>query len=398
MTHGAGAISFGGGGGGGSGFSGGGFSSAAIFTSHAPRHNRSRRSSADDEQCWFCFAIFYLLGFLFCIVKMKPRTRIILTWLYCVLGASITGGLLGKYYSSYSTSASPTDMRKVDRISNAFCESVSVDASTPITTYKLKNEPPINDTSAELYVESVKTSLLRNTYEYWGFYLLHGSVATATVCPDNGMSLYIIRGKANLDTWIENSLCDNCYEREYFVFGCFGSQGSSYTLTAYESDQYFFLFANDGSGVIGPGPAAADITFKLNRRLYDLSGASVVCSNDRDCTVPLSITAVTIVFEVPRSSELDISIDITCHARWYIYLMLFLVIPSVCGTLVTLLIVKCSRKLDQERPRSDSQVFVVSENEQLRGFAANDSLSSVVVQPPSYMEAPPRYEDVVSNK
>lgn len=369
MTHGAGGISCGG---------GGGFSSTSVTHYHGRRRRQDDGGSDNNVCCVLCYILFFLL----CLVKMKPRSRIILTWLYCIVGACLTGGLIGGHYASRVLSASPTDMREVDQISSTFCHSVLIDSSSMISTYKFESEPKINESSSLKYNDKVSTSLKWNSYEYWGFYLLRGSVATAMICPDNGMYVYLIKGKDNLKAWIDDSYCSNCYEKEYVLSFCsHAAYGTAITFTASTSDQYYFLFANEGYSVIGPGPVKADITFMLDRKQYDLTESSLICSHDFDCNVPISMySSETVVFYVPRESPRDNPTTIYCRPRVVIYLVLFALLPVMCGILVTYLIVRLTKKENQNRQRSDS--------ERLHGIA-NESCH-ITVTPPGFT-APPSY-------
>lgn len=323
---------------------------------------------------------------------MKPRTRVILTWLYCIIGASVTGGLIGCHYSSSDLTASPTDIRKLETISGIFCESVLIDSSTIITTYKFKSKPKVNETSSLVYQKAVSTVLTGNNYEYWGFYLLENSVTKVSVCPEYGISFYIIKGEKNLDAWKKNALCSNCHEREYFLYSCSGSP-QHVSFKASSSDQYYFLFAND----LEPGRVSVDITFTLNRKMYSLEDSYTVCLDSFDCNVPLSVyNAESIVFYVPKDSSFDTSVTIFCHPRVYIYVILCAILPIGCGTVLTIIILLISKRKHQQRTRTSSQVFATSNSERLHGHT-NES-HQINISPPSYTDAPPSYEEAISSR
>jgi hypothetical protein len=246
------------------------------------------------------------------------------------------------------------------------------------------------------YEKSISASISRNSYEYWGFYLLEGSSVVLTVCPDDRLDLYIIKGKDNLDAWIENADCNDCYESYHYIFYCSVQKyASKFDITASISDQFYFLLANDDYSIIGPGPTEAQVDIRLNRKTYNMQGSSIVCFHDFDCDVPIPISGTTsVVFYVPPENSFDTSVTVYCRPRVYMYTLLFAILPVACGSLITFLILRISRTSRRQNSRSDSQIFAVSNSDQLHGYA-NESCQ-INVSPPNYTEAPPSYEEAVA--
>lgn len=368
-----------------------------------------RHHGAGNVRVTAC-AICYVISFLLCLREMKPRTKIILTWFYIIICAGVTGSLLARYNYSNEITVAPTDMRKLE-ISTTFCESVTVKSSTAITTFKFYSEPKIGDGISEVY-RKVSTSLHWNDYQYWGYYLLKGSVITAYVCGE--VYVYKIVGKNNLLKWLKGSHEDSNDGGILLSKICGSGMYNSAILneTASKSDEYYFLFLNKVS--THKPLVNFKVDFRIRRKYYHLQRniSSLVC-DATECTVPLAAqSSEWVVIYVPdnlRTRAGDISVTSICKARVYMYVLVFGILPLLIGILITCAIVKCSRKRHTNSDRDSSSVFTVTNNEldRLHGFTnANFQLQ---MSPPSYEEvqalgtpcygdkAPPSYEEVVRN-
>ncbi|KAL4222849.1 Peptidyl-prolyl isomerase cwc27 [Mactra antiquata] len=400
MTHGAGSFG-GGGGGGGGGFSGGGFSyNTAVYHGSRRRSNSGHDSSDGGGCCFLCIAVAYLIGFFLCLLDMKPRTRIVLVWLYCILGAGLGGGLLASKYSQHDVSASPTDMREVTGISPLFCYEIDLISSVPMPTYLFYKEPVINKLAFSDYTYSTNTQIIRDNYEYWGYYLLDGSKVTVEACPgDYGMSLYIIKGKKNLDKWINDPYCDGstCYRESSSLSPC-RYDNFKIDMEAHGSDDYYFAFVNRDPFV--DPPMSLSVTFSLKRTRYDLNQSQLLCYDEILCSIPLITDSKEhFVYEIPRDSPRDVDVTISCLSRSYMYIILFGLLPTILGSILTvgiLVYAKKKRQREDERSRSDSQVFSISVNDS-NPLNVNNSYTNPVAQvqsPPKYAEQPPSYDQI----
>ncbi|XP_045201115.2 uncharacterized protein LOC123554825 [Mercenaria mercenaria] len=369
----------------------------------------SRRCDGAGNDGGISFKACYIIGFLFCLTKMKPKSRIILTWFYTVICACVTGSLVARYHYLNKLAASPTDMREIDMVSTTFCESVTVTSSSPITVYKFYSVPEIGNTYTDFY-RRVSTNLERDEYQYWGFYLLKGSIITARVC--GRAYLYRIVGKDKLNQWIGGSHRDSSDGGPILTNYC-GSgiyQPIIVNVTATKSEQYYFLFLN--TVLINGQRTNVKVDFVLQRKFYmgRNNVSTIVCMESSNCTVPLSAqSSETVVFYVPDHVRTDeIQVISRCKPRVYMYILVFGILPFLIGTLITCAIVKFTRKRNTETDRPGRSIFTVSDNEDetLQGYinenfqlqlsppsyAEVQSLSS-----PSYSEAPPSYDEAVSN-
>lgn len=389
MTHGVGSI--GGGGSGGGGFSGGGFSfSHAHYVSHSRRRRgEGARDSDDSAEC--CCAICYLVAFLLCLVQMKPRTRIILTWVYIVTGSVTCGILIAKHYDTFTIPVSPTDMRKVDVPPTAFCESVEIDSTSQLKTYVADYQPVITQEPVLEFNKSAATSLARSTYEYWGFYLLRNSQVELSMRGSFDISLYVIIGDDNFNKWLDDPECSDCYDMT-IPLSDLGTLKQ--TVFAFETDQYYFVFYNTDT-FIQP-PSSLRVNFQVKRTRYVLSADSLLCYHDFDCSVDLDMRKADnfVIIDVPSTASFDDHVSIMCKPRIYMYLLLFLVCPSFVGLIITLLILKCKKKKTGARQRSSSQIYILSNDDRVQSVANENNRSRLA--PPSYSEAPPSYDEVTS--
>ena len=394
MTHGVGVIGGGGGGGGGfsSGFSSGSTVMAAHHITNSRRRGRNVGNDNNDTGC--CSVICYVVAFLLCCVSMKPRTRIILLWVYVIAGSILTGSLVGRHVGGLTFSISPSDMRKIDGISSVLCQEVIVDCTTAISTYVLKEEPILSDEKTFYFDKT--TEIDRNDYEYWGFYLLEDSTVTVRFCGGDGVEFYVIIGDNNFNRWTENYQCSHCYDVLLSAPSCLNHM-EEYTLQASTTDQYYFVFVNNDR-FIQP-PASVIVKFNLDRLRYTLTPEDILCDSSMDCYVPLTmVNPDRIVIDIPDTVSFDNAVNVICQPRFYMYILLFGVLPVNLAILVTIVILRCAKR-KTTRQRSPSQICIISTNNDPLHGVVNSSHSSLghKVGPPSYKKAPPTYEEATAD-
>ena len=330
MTHGCGTISSGGGG---RGFSGG-------------AHSSRRSKDSDSGAClgYIIYALLCLIAFFFCIPKMTPNTRIVLTWIW-VSAASMTTGVLVANYGDQSLTDSPWDMRKVDKLSSWFCSSVSIGSSSEMNTYLLTWSPPVISAQFRENTETYSSYIEDNSYEYWGFYFIEGSSVDIAVSNEGDESEFlVIKGKSNLDKWKDNSDCTDCYQTSVDFIGSYGD-----IFDFDKTDQYYFLFANKDFG------SSIDVTFGLKRKYYDVTPGLMYCDNEKSCAIDLVIGAsFSIIIEAPKDSPNDIDVTVTCRPRAYLYVLVFGMVPALIGIGVSLGIYKYSKRGQTATSQTDS--------------------------------------------
>ncbi|KAH3813855.1 uncharacterized protein LOC127834358 [Dreissena polymorpha] len=409
MTHGVGSISTGGGG----GFSGGGFSStgfnAGVFAGAASSSSRRRNNNNDTDGGECCCLFCSLILFFTCLMKMKTRTRIILTWFYVILGAVLAIVLTLRHNASAEVPISPSDMKILNQPSTMFCQRAQLDCSSLIDYYVMKNEPSIDESKVVNYTENVYGNIERNTYEYWGFYLLKGSKVKMSYAISDSIGFYIFKGDDGFNKWKKDARCNNCYWTQRYLF--YSGTTGEYNIT--ETDQYYFLFSYDNQFVF---PSVnVDVTFHLSRTRYVLDDVNIRCPNNFDCTVDLYGESRVIVVRMPEHSSFDSPVNVYCRPRVYMYFLLYALAPCVVGICVTVAICIFARKKNStQRDRRGSTVHIVSNDDRLSGFANESGQhglsypSDAVIRPPNYSAAqkvvqsnsgaPPSYEQATKKE
>ncbi|XP_075215596.1 uncharacterized protein LOC142321412 isoform X2 [Lycorma delicatula] len=125
----------------------------------------------------------------------------------CVLSVIFPGILVGvplyMRYFVYGEQVYPvgmSDMRLVDhRISTTWCQSQTVWSNATFNAYLMDSQPQFEKEYEHLHMTRDLTNLEDDMKEYWGFYLLKGSVITVSTCARYpGASLILIRGHKHL--------------------------------------------------------------------------------------------------------------------------------------------------------------------------------------------------------
>ncbi|XP_046563743.1 uncharacterized protein LOC124272584 [Haliotis rubra] len=367
MTHGAGGFSSGGGG----GFSGGGFSTGGIHIHHY-HHTTHSTSVSGDAECEKCCCKLVVLGIniasiLLCIRKMSRYLRIALLWIY-VATAVLTAGLLISInvLGTNKFQAAPTDMRKVqDHVNNVFCQSLTLNSSDPFEAYTFDQEPVVDLNRTEEFNTSYKMTIVRNNYEYWGFYLLPGS--TLQFNSSNIFSIFtkifVIQGESNLQTWLDGKGdCSGCYIYKHDLQSL-----DTYAMNSSEADNYFFVFFNDGLF-----DASSTANFFIKRTLYDVSKATSNCTfvpGKPSCRFDVSLNPEqSVVFHSSRRARHQ-SIDMwsSCKARAWMYVIVFALLPMLVASALSFLFWKFCKedRTDENQDLVPYQVLdeVVSDQE-----------------------------------
>ncbi|CAG9862707.1 unnamed protein product [Phyllotreta striolata] len=85
-------------------------------------------------------------------------------------------------------------------ISSIFCKSLSLKMNSTFNAFQLQGKPTKSEKLKHIRLKKSMT-LPDDTLEYWGFYLLKGSVVQLKVCSRyDGGRILVVRGEKNLDT------------------------------------------------------------------------------------------------------------------------------------------------------------------------------------------------------
>jgi hypothetical protein len=302
--------------------------------------------------------------------------------------------------------ATITDMRKVPKsFSKTFCDGVSITShNSEFTAYLFDRQPPQTANLKEVTFRK-ETRVAYNNYEYWGFYLLSGSVIQVSACPDDSLEFTIIQGKKNFKDFQNGDSLYSCsvYSRST---NCFFNIPATFQYTVEADEEYYLIFSNRVLGSYGIDVVA---NFTLKRRLYDVGNSESECSNSLsssscDLYFPSGNSNPVIILNVTSSSDMegDSEIDVVCISRDWVYVMIFFLVPLVLGALGTVFIIKKFRKKPRQTAtstQSSSQYSalpsVVEENSSVVPSAPVPGYGAVA-PPPKYEDttgSPPSYEE-----
>jgi flagellar basal body-associated protein FliL len=302
--------------------------------------------------------------------------------------------------------ATITDMRKVPKsLSGTFCDGASiVSHNSKFTAFLFDGEPSQTADLQEVTFRK-KTQITYNNYEYWGFYLLSGSVIQVSACPDSTLEFTIIQGHKNFKEFQNDDCQINCavFRRSTY---CNDNKPDTYQYTVTADEEYYLIFSN---GVLLPFPTNVVANFTLKKRQYNLGNSDSECSNDHghaaycDLLFPSLNYHPVIVLNVTSSSnkEGDADINVYCNSRKWVYVMIFCVVPLVLGALGSALLFMKFRNKPTQTPTStqSSAPFsplpsVLEENESVPSNVGSGYRT--VTSPPKYDDktgCPPSYEE-----
>ncbi|XP_052784151.1 uncharacterized protein LOC128219982 [Mya arenaria] len=351
----------------------------------------------DEETCetsqYGCCILCYILMFLLCIVEMRTRTRIVLTWLYVLVAAIVVGTLVRHSHDKTSYQMSYLDMRPLDDISTTYCRGVSLITDSMLDVYRFENKPKLSDVAAQPDLQDFRVDLHAAKYTYWLFYFLKGSRLIVSVCGRQGSTFLYFENKANFSTrWTPDRLCRgyNCYVKESY-YHCNGNSRLEFTFTAPDDDEYYLVILNDAVY------SRYHIRFYITRNVYNITEATQVCLAENACSIDLHLKRSETLVAVDREEDsFGDTLTTTCHPRYSMYILIFGFFPFLCGILCTYIVIKCRRKRRTSELRN-GEVFTVMGSGDLQGIS-NDGYD-IQMRPPNYEDVvPPSYEDVLEEK
>ncbi|XP_060084060.1 uncharacterized protein LOC132563318 [Ylistrum balloti] len=387
MVHGGGSCS-------GGSSSGGGFTYIHVSASNRCRSNRRNRRGEDctSNDCKRCFLS---LGLCFGCRGQNNFVKIFKIWAWLLIMSFVTGLAVGfGRYGPTNIPVSPSDMMPITRgIHPSFCEGVKIESTLPVNTYLLPS-PLVMSPNKIAHSITQTAVIVGDRYEYWGFYLLSGSVIEIDICGDNVGDLYIIQGDRNFHSWKENNYDPGTYKKTVRTKPCaqprYAKTKLNYSVMV--TDEFYIVLANHKRQ-----PLSSSITFILNRTVYDLGRYIEFYNSSKQCTIDVSEDKAIVVY-VPESDDFDFSIKTSCVRRTAVFLAIFLIIPLVIGVLVTggiaYMICRANAlKRDIHRREGHALISTPPAHEyqtlvnDLRNEPSAPSYNDVMGDPPSYDQA-----------
>ena len=246
----------------------------------------------------------------------------------------------------FQTQYAPLETRLID-VSQTFCDGIEVEDPShlmPATAYVLTRGPSL--TQEHDYVISEITTVSYNSYQFWNYYLHHGSSMNASICLQSGQSVefYIIQGSKSFQNWQDG-------EDSFIKFELVGSMCPRYVSIDLEfvdgTDDYFFAYASNS------GTVTFETNMSFNRKEFGIVAQNVKDSckagggNSRKCTlsIPYSGKHYFLLATGNTSStegdQYGAPVSWSCQARVWVYMLAFL-LPALIGILlVTAICVVC---------------------------------------------------------
>jgi len=281
--------------------------------------------------------------FLCCLANIQPRWQMVLTWFFVIAVGVLGGAIEHSTNIPFSIPASPSDEIIITSKSPLFCRSLTLAFYTPLDYYALTKPLQIDTNYRVKFSRDVSSCILPNVYDYWGFYLLEGSRLSLRFDIISGtgtLAFYAIQGEDNLQKWMGNSDCLHCYiaKRE--------RNSDTVNLNITETSQYYFAFANQE---MYDSPCSdVSVRFRIVRTRYTRAKEEPLCLNSSKCSVeyPVSGSRVVVV-DIPFSASFLSSINVSCHPRLYMYVIVFGICPVFLGGVVTCILYRKSIKRRQ---------------------------------------------------
>ena len=274
----------------------------------------------------------------------------------------------------------PTDTAIIT-FSHPLCDKLSIhppNTDFPVLSsiYLLTQHPKLSkEESFSFYRE---LNLRNKEYQYIKLFLYPGSNATYSGClsqSDNHFIFFLVKGFHNFDRWKMGYSNSHIHE-ETINARCQDQPNSTYTFQAEEEDNYYLIYESTS-----PNPSTLAVTFSFERVLYDFSDDTIAANcqvflNDTEsCSiaVPLSSPTTALLVLEPLGEGLvewdaNIRVDINCHLRAWLYIVIIVSSLLFAGILIVLAIVIficCCRKSKSSNLTSNQSPAEPSEHSTL---------------------------------
>ncbi|OWF40556.1 uncharacterized protein LOC110463648 [Mizuhopecten yessoensis] len=357
-----------------------------------PNHDnfRSREHPVENDDCCSvcCCCCCSIWLYLFCCRSMKRTLRVKLLWGYMMilgLTAGVVTGLV--IFGSVDTEMAISDMRVIDqKLSHIFCDSVDIesdDFESLFDAYFMQDTPKIDPDKREIYNETYSQFVEQNSNVYKQFYLLAGSTVKLTGEVDSFIDLNLISGQDNFNKYIDNGM--DCVECVLDDSGLFDRGQNHIKFDIQETGLYFFVF------VSRLADTWMELRFSLRRTVYDTSESLVHCDYSTSCVFDYDMTQTgtpVVIIHAKNSDkehydERTFTITTSCVARSWLYVLIFLGIPSLLSIVISVIII---RRCSDPQP----EVTYVRQRPHERTPLLWDT-----VRAPAVVVLPPKYEDIV---
>lgn len=244
----------------------------------------------------------------------------------------------------FDTLYAPLETRLID-VSQTFCDGIELENSSPsipATAYVLSKGPSLTE-EHDYEISANNVTVTDNSYQYWNYYLHHGSSMNASICVENGdaVEFYIIQGTKSFQDWQDGY--DNFLE--FIVVGspCPPTAVSMRLDFVDKTDDYFFAYTSVR------GTVMFETTMNFHRKEFGITEEDVEHRCDaggeysKKCKVSVPYNdkhyflLATGNTTSTNGDEDGAAVSWSCNSRVWVYLLAFLV-PALFGIVVTTVI------------------------------------------------------------
>ena len=291
-------------------------------------------------------SVFTLVGRDLCICLIIYWIIFLLVVVIVILSTSLTTVDEYDYEDDDDTQYAPLETRLID-VSQTFCDDIELENPShqmPATAYVLSKGPSLTD-EHDYNISESNLTIGGNSYQYWNYYLNHGSSMNASICIKSGdaVEFYIIQGSKSFEHWQDGG--------GHFVN--YMSIGSPCPKTAAlgldfvdKTDDYFFAYASvDGT-----------VTFETNMSFHRKEFGIVEQDVEHRCDAGGEYSEKCTV-SVPYNDEYyfllatgnttssdgdedGASVSWSCKPRVWVYILAFFV-PSLFSLVLNTVIIIC---------------------------------------------------------
>ena len=210
----------------------------------------------------------------------------------------------------------PGDTRVVS-YSSFFCAGITLtDKSnkTGASLYLITKVPPL--TNQNSFTINSSLNIAENKYHFWNYYLHPNSSFTTVVCVvANSGTFYLIQGRQQFASWIDEPDAYNAIESFRIESLCSETKHDQYTYIAMSADEYYFVFYSSESATL---QLNVEISIKQSQystlNLQSPANCSVPPVGECTLTVPYgSDYQALIAADVPKDVDWEESVHIDWH-------------------------------------------------------------------------------------
>ena len=210
----------------------------------------------------------------------------------------------------------PGDTRVVS-YSSFFCAGINLtdkSVRTGASLYLITKVPPL--TNQNSFTINSSLNIAENKYHFWNYYLHPNSSFTTVVCVvANSGTFYLIQGRQQFASWIDEPDAYNAIESFRIESLCSETKHDQYTYIAMSADEYYFVFYSSESATL---QLNVEISIKQSQystlNLQSPANCSVPPVGECTLTVPYgSDYQALIAADIPKDVDWEESVDIDWH-------------------------------------------------------------------------------------